>query len=112
LKDVNIMAKRKTPTEANDQSGITGDAPVRPARASRRRAPRETATGDTFTARPADDRPPDAAADQSRAGSTAQPNEDDIRMRAYMRYLERGRLHGLEFDDWLEAERELKSKKN
>ena len=36
------------------------------------------------------------------------PNEDDIRVRAYHRYLERGGGHGMAFDDWLEAERELK----
>jgi len=36
------------------------------------------------------------------------PNEDDIRRRAYQRYLERGGGDGQDFDDWLEAERELK----
>ena len=39
------------------------------------------------------------------------PTEDDIRMRAYHRYLERGGTDGLAFDDWLEAERELRTKK-
>jgi hypothetical protein len=34
--------------------------------------------------------------------------EDDIRTRAYHRYLERGGSDGGDFDDWLEAERELK----
>jgi len=34
--------------------------------------------------------------------------EDDIRVRAYHRYLERGGGDGADFDDWLEAERELK----
>jgi hypothetical protein len=29
-------------------------------------------------------------------------------MRAYHRYLERGGGHGMDFEDWLEAERELK----
>jgi hypothetical protein len=38
------------------------------------------------------------------------PNEDDIRRRAYQRYLERGGGHGQDFDDWLEAERELRQK--
>ena len=36
------------------------------------------------------------------------PNEDDIRRRAYQRYLERGDGPGSDFDDWLAAERELK----
>lgn len=38
------------------------------------------------------------------------PTEDEIRVRAYHRYLQRGGEHGAHFDDWLEAERELKNK--
>ena len=38
----------------------------------------------------------------------ASPNEDDIRVRAYHRYLERGAGDGADFDDWLEAEKDLK----
>jgi hypothetical protein len=41
----------------------------------------------------------------------AEPSADDIRRRAYERYLERGGNHGQHFDDWLEAERELRTKK-
>ena len=41
----------------------------------------------------------------------ASPSEEDIRERAYHRYLQRGGGHGLDFEDWLEAERELKSQK-
>ena len=37
------------------------------------------------------------------------PTEDDIRLRAYHRYLERGGEHGADFDDWVEAEKDLKS---
>lgn len=40
-----------------------------------------------------------------------EPSVDNIRRRAYERYLERGGNHGQHFDDWLEAERELKNKK-
>jgi len=36
------------------------------------------------------------------------PTEDDIRVRAYHRYLQRGGVPGGDFDDWLEAERDLK----
>jgi hypothetical protein len=39
----------------------------------------------------------------------ADPTEDDIRLRAYQRYLERGGEHGADFDDWLEAEKDLRS---
>jgi len=35
------------------------------------------------------------------------PNCDDIRLRAYEIYLDRGSLPGNELDDWLQAEREL-----
>jgi DUF2934 family protein len=38
-----------------------------------------------------------------------EPSEEDIRVRAYHRYLERGEGHGSDFDDWLEAEKDLKS---
>jgi hypothetical protein len=38
----------------------------------------------------------------------SEPSEEDIRMRAYRRYLERGGGHGQDFEDWLEAEKELK----
>jgi hypothetical protein len=39
------------------------------------------------------------------------PSEEDIRLRAYQRYLERGGGHGMDFEDWLEAERELKKER-
>jgi hypothetical protein len=41
-----------------------------------------------------------------------EPTEDDIRRRAYERYLERGGGHGTDFEDWLEAEREIRSRKS
>jgi hypothetical protein len=36
------------------------------------------------------------------------PSEDDVRVRAYQRYLERGSTHGNDVEDWVEAEKELK----
>ncbi len=45
------------------------------------------------------------------AAAPAEPTVDDIRRRAYERYLERGGRHGQHFDDWVEAEKELRSKK-
>jgi hypothetical protein len=38
----------------------------------------------------------------------SQPTDDDVRVRAYHRYLERGAGHGSDLDDWVEAEKELK----
>lgn len=43
--------------------------------------------------------------------TVAEPSPDEIRRRAYERYQQRGGNHGQHFDDWLEAEKELKSKK-
>ena len=48
--------------------------------------------------------PPAAARDTA---TNRGPSLDDIRRRAYERYLERGGNHGQHFDDWLEAEKEL-----
>jgi hypothetical protein len=46
---------------------------------------------------------------ETRASSMgSEPSEEEIRMRAYRRYLERGGGDGQHFEDWLEAERELK----
>ena len=55
------------------------------------------------------DRATDMAAPDTRNDSMAsEPSAEEIRMRAYRRYLERGGADGQDFDDWLEAERELK----
>jgi hypothetical protein len=40
----------------------------------------------------------------------SEPNEEEVRLRAYLLYLERGGHHGADFDDWLKAEQELKNK--
>jgi Protein of unknown function (DUF2934) len=47
-----------------------------------------------------------AGADSARA-TTYQPSYDDIAQAAYERYLRRGGSDGRDFDDWIEAEREL-----
>ena len=55
-----------------------------------------------------------AAGPENISGVLAQPDafedptDEDIRARAYEMYLERGGDHGLDFDDWVRAERELK----
>ena len=41
---------------------------------------------------------------------TREPSYDDIAQEAYLRYLRRGASDGRDFDDWLEAERELRRK--
>ena len=38
------------------------------------------------------------------------PRREEIELRAYQIYIERGRAHGQEVEDWLQAERELVEK--
>jgi hypothetical protein len=91
------MAKRPTSrTKANDP-----DAPAAPAAPKTKRA--------RATAPPAAG-PVDASAEAA-ADAPGEPSPDDIRRRAYERYQQRGGNHGQHFDDWLEAEKELKIKK-
>jgi hypothetical protein len=50
-----------------------------------------------------------AQAGTGHAGSADRAGVDEIRLRAYEIYLERLEQPGRELDDWLEAERQLKS---
>ncbi len=38
------------------------------------------------------------------------PTSEEIRQRAFEIYIERGRIHGSDLDDWMQAERELQEK--
>jgi hypothetical protein len=42
----------------------------------------------------------------------AEPSYDEIAQAAYLRYVSRGGSDGQDFDDWVEAERELKQRGN
>jgi hypothetical protein len=75
------MAKRRPQSTANDTSAIAAAPKPKAARAA---APRRS------------------------LATASAPTEDEIRYRAYLRYLERGGSDGDAFDDWLYAERELK----
>lgn len=46
------------------------------------------------------------------AGGAYNPTYDEIAEAAYQRYLRRGGTDGQDFDDWLEAERELKARRS
>jgi hypothetical protein len=55
---------------------------------------------------------PEQADDRLTSSSmSSEPSEDDIRMRAYQKFLERGGYHGNDLEDWTEAEQELKKGK-
>jgi DUF2934 family protein len=48
----------------------------------------------------------------STATQSGNPSYDEIAEAAYERYLKRGATDGQDFDDWLEAERELRSRRS
>ena len=95
------MAKKttsRTKTDSQPESPA-GAAPLaKPA--ARARAPKR-----------ADKTVPDQRPEATSVSMGSEPSEDDIRVRAYHRYLERGGGHGMDFEDWLEAKRELVHKK-
>jgi hypothetical protein len=53
---------------------------------------------------------PVAEPDTESVSMGSEPSEEDIRLRAYHRYLERGCGHGMDFDDWLQAKQDLMKK--
>jgi hypothetical protein len=90
-----LMAKR--PTSRSKTTDAAAPAEPKPKRVRRAAAPESSAPASIAST--ADDSP------------GAEPTIDDIRRRAYERYLERGGNHGRHFDDWVEAEKELKRRK-
>jgi hypothetical protein len=119
------MAKRTSNrSQANDSAGT---APAQP-KARRSRPSAAPAAGsvtaspdversenddETLNAASGDEQPASAMSAESgrmaSASMASEPSAEDIRNRAYQRYLERGGGHGMDFEDWLEAERELKT---
>ena len=109
------MAKHPVRSQPPDSPNDMSSSP-RPRRSRATAAPEQADTqaarGAVGQHRPIELDPEPATPAAMRALTSAlpawQPSEDDIRLRAYHRYLERGGGHGMAFDDWLEAERELK----
>ena len=122
------MAKRTTTPRSTAQDAATLNAPPAQRRTRRPRA-ESTPTSPGADTIAADSRLQgrengnrNRSAIASEAGDDApletmsvsmgsEPSEEDIRNRAYQRYLERGGGHGMDFEDWLEAERELKGRR-
>jgi hypothetical protein len=99
------MARRTPRSEANEVSARTAQPDRGPQQSGKTPLPPET------FAEPgeADDRDlDDEDRDIISRSMGSEPSEEDIRLRAYHRYLQRGGADGMDFDDWLEAERELK----
>jgi Protein of unknown function (DUF2934) len=121
------MAKR-TPnrTQADDAGTAVGaETPRKPRGSAGRTSPSDVgamaggqdqagAMSDEFLGEGQTAGAPVQSESQSNVRSTSmgsEPSEEDIRLRAYHRYLERGGGHGRDYDDWLEAERELKGRR-
>jgi hypothetical protein len=107
------MAKRPT---ARTESGDTPNPKPRTRRArASQPAPdqaQEQAIAAIPAAGPTEELPripePGDAADRASSSMGSEPSEEDIRLRAYHRFLERGGRHGEHFNDWLQAEEDLK----
>ena len=105
------MAKKKTSPEQNPA------APAKPVAASARRgmprAPKIQAAAPLDISTMAGTEPLESAADRGAgnpAGSAYEPSHHEVAEAAYLRYLQRSGHSGDEFNDWVEAERELRSR--
>ena len=109
------MAKRRPLSQVNDAPGAPAQ-PKRRGQAVKELGPetvagREGAPDMAEEFRNADTQEPRSdpqPMDTDSLSMSSEPHEEDIRMRAYQMYLERGGGHGGDFDDWVRAERELK----
>ena len=85
-------------------------------RTTRSRTPKTSSQPENYASEPATvDQASDTGVprgDSTRNDSMgSEPSEEEIRIRAYRRYLDRGGTDGQDFEDWIEAERELKTKR-
>ena len=108
------MAKKTSKNP--DQPGVTPPpAPARrraPAKKSTAAAPVDIATvGRTEQIDTAADSGATPSNSTPRANAGRQPSHEEIAEAAYFRHLRRGGQSGDEFNDWVEAERELKDLK-
>lgn len=107
------MAKKNF--SSDNSTSLTNQQPVPERRRTARATTRNTATTpDAITAEPDGTTAAarDVASDMARQGddSTSSPTYEQIAEAAYHRYLQRGGQHGHDFDDWIDAERSLRSR--
>jgi hypothetical protein len=103
------------------KKSVRPDKPASTAEPARRRAPstpKRSASTSASTTEPVgmETASLDTANDMKVQGDvdsaeTGAPSYEEIAEAAYRRYLERGGEHGRDFDDWLEAERTLRSRR-
>src|SRR3989442_3373187 len=107
------MAKKKTSPEQNPA------APGKPVAASARphtpRAPKSQAAAPIDISTIVGTEPLESAADRGTGNpgtSAYEPSHHEVAEAAYLRYLKRHGRTGDEVNDWVEAERELRSRKD
>ena len=112
------MAKKKTGSDTPAAAAPRRRAPApRPAGANAAGAPASAPPALDVGATIAAPEPVAVAADMDRGGmmggdgESAAPSYEEIAEAAYHRYLRRGGGDGQDFDDWVEAERELRSRR-
>ena len=112
------MAKRTSNRSSAQDAGVATPAQQKTRRSRAAEAP-PSAEPDMIAAAPGVQPSENNTGIPSEAGDDAplesmsmgsEPSKEDIRLRAYQRFLERGGGHGMDFEDWLEAERELKNR--
>lgn len=109
------MAKKKT-TGTTPPSTDSADAAPARRRTSRRAVPPEPPPAPLDLASVTRAESPEAAdmqpirTEASGATATHRPTYEEIAEVAYQRYLRRGGGDGADLDDWLDAERELRSR--
>jgi Protein of unknown function (DUF2934) len=102
------MAKRTTRSKNQETSGKeTSTATTEPGGYPAGPATADDRSGATME-RDSSSESMSSEANTRNESMASEPSEEEIRMRAYRRYLERGGADGQDFEDWLEAERELK----
>jgi hypothetical protein len=104
------MAKKK---KSPEQHAAAPAPPATPARRRTPRTPKSQAAAPVDIATMAGAEPLESAADTgagTRAGISNEPSHHEVAEAAYLRYLRRGGQSGDEFNDWVEAERELRSR--
>jgi hypothetical protein len=104
-----------------DSPTATPAAPAKrraPAQKSKKTSPQAAAPIDVATvgatepmASASDNRSKTDATTTSQNNGGQQPSHDEIAQAAYFRHLNRGGAGGDEFDDWVEAERELRERR-
>lgn len=110
------MAKKKTAGSETTPTTPAAPAKRRAAARPKANAPAETAAAETLGG-PIESR--DTAPDMGAGAVGGAPSDsaapyaptfEQIAEEAYQRYLSRGGSHGADFDDWIEAERQLRDR--